>query len=234
VREETAVQSSLGLAGDLDDVELIEDVEEAFDVRFSDDDLRQCHTVGDLFDLVSNSLPEDDPSRKGCSTAICFYRLRQVLQPRFGIALKPATPITQLSEVPVRKLYRAIRDECGFRPPVPVISMWGCVGLLLVPGLPLAAIAFGLPWWLAPIAALPGIATYAVSPIRLPAEVRTFADLVRIVAARNVRALSDQGARLRKPEAWTALKKVISDHTVLPHGEIKEDTLILAASKARA
>jgi hypothetical protein len=228
------VQSSLGLARDVDDVECKEDGEEAFDDRFSDDDLRQCRTVGDLFDLVSSSLPEDDPSRIGCSTAICFYRLRQVLQPRFGIALKPATPIAQLSEMPVRKLYAAIRDECGFRPPVSVISMWGCIGLLLVPGLPLAVIAFGLPWWLAPIAALPGIATYAVSPIRLPAEVHTFGDLVRIVAARNVRALSDQGARLRKPEAWTALKKVISDHTVLPHDEIKEDTLILAASKARA
>jgi hypothetical protein len=213
---------------------LIEDVEQAFDVRFSDDDLRQCRTVGDLFNLVSGSLPEDDPSRTGCATAICFYRMRQVLQPRFGIALKPATLIAQLSEMPVRKLYAAIRDECGFRPPVSVISIWGCLGLLLVPGLPLLGIAFGLPWWIAPIAALPGSAIYAVSPVRLPTEVHTFGDLVRIVAARNVRALSEQGARLRKPEAWTALKTVISDHTVLRRDEIKEDTLILAPSKARA
>jgi len=38
--------SSLGLAGDLDDVELIQDVEAAFGVRLGDDEIEQCSTVG--------------------------------------------------------------------------------------------------------------------------------------------------------------------------------------------
>jgi len=37
--------SSLGLAGDLDDVELIQDVEAAFGIRLADDDIEGCSTV---------------------------------------------------------------------------------------------------------------------------------------------------------------------------------------------
>ena len=49
--------SSLGLTGDLDDNDLIEDVEEAFDVQFSKEKLKQCWTVGDLFKLIEAQLP---------------------------------------------------------------------------------------------------------------------------------------------------------------------------------
>lgn len=34
--------SSLGLAGDLDDVELIQDVEAAFGILLADDEIRPC------------------------------------------------------------------------------------------------------------------------------------------------------------------------------------------------
>ena len=229
--QEALVQSSLGLAGDLDDVELIEDVEEAFGIRFADCDLQQCRTVGDLFELVKGSLPEGERIGRGCATAMCFYRLRRAILANFGRELRPATPIRELSSVPVDALYRVVR-ECGFRPPAPVISIWGCVALLLVPTLPLLSIGIGLTWWIAAATAAPAIIAYAYSPIRLPGGIATFGDLVRVVASRNIRALSNDGARLRTSEMWTALKDVISDHTALSKDAIESDTLLLAATKA--
>lgn len=114
------MQSSLGLAGDLDDVELIEDIEEAFSLRFADDDLKRCRTVGDLFSLVEADLPDDGSS---CATAMCFYRMRRALEPLVGADVRPSSPIEQLSGIPVRRLYNVIRRECGLRPPPAIISV---------------------------------------------------------------------------------------------------------------
>jgi acyl carrier protein len=229
--EEADVQSSLGLAGDLDDVELVEDIEEAFGLRFADDDLKRCRTVGDLFALVERELPSDGSS---CATAMCFYRMRRALEPLIGVELRPASPMEQLSGISIRRLYDVIRRECGLRPPPAIISVWGCIALLLVPLLPLTVIGLGLPWWVAPIAALPAIALYAVSPIRLSKEFVTFGDLVRKVSARSIGSLAHEGARLRSAEAWAALKVILSDHTALAVDAINPDTLILVPSKLSA
>ena len=52
----------LDLAGDLDDVELIMDMESAFGIRIQDDEAERVRTVGDLFDLIVGKLgPEGGP-----------------------------------------------------------------------------------------------------------------------------------------------------------------------------
>jgi hypothetical protein len=87
------MSSSLGLSGDLDDVDLVEDIEAAFGLRFSDDEIERCSTVGHLFELVENKLP--DASFGGCATAMTFYRLRRGLQIRVTAELRPMTPISR-------------------------------------------------------------------------------------------------------------------------------------------
>lgn len=184
--------SSLGLAGDLDDVDLVEDVEAAFSIRLGDDEISRCSTVGQLFELIEARLPQM-PSGQSCATALCFYRLRQALQPHFPIVLKPKTSISALSAVPVRKLHQIIETECGLRPPPQCITLWGCMALLLVLALPLGLFAIGMPWWVAIPSAALGIGLYRRAPIQLPDEVETFGDLIRIVASRSIGALAGQG-----------------------------------------
>lgn len=225
--------SSLGLAGDLDDVELIQDVEAAFGVRLEDDEIERCSTVGQLFELIKARLP-DLPSGQSCATAMCFYRLRRALQPHSVIALKPKTSIGALGSLPVRKLHRIIETECGLRPPPQYITFWGCLALLLVVTLPFGLFAVGMPWWSALPSAALGIGLYRLAPIQLPGEVETFGDLVRIVASRSIGALAGQGARLGPEEAWQAFKDVLSDHTQLSKDEIGPETLLLAPKKAVA
>src|SRR5690606_30928962 len=124
--------SSLGLAGDLDDVAMLEDVEAAFGFRASDDELARCRTVGDLFEVINSRLPSEGFAGS-CATAMCFYRLRRAIQPRISIGLRPTTPIEELRSLSVRDLHRIIEKECGLRPPPPTLSVWGCISLVLVP-----------------------------------------------------------------------------------------------------
>lgn len=225
--------SSLGLAGDLDDVELIQDVEAAFGVRLADDEIEQCSTVGQLFELIKARLPKL-PSGQSCSTAMCFYRLRRALEPHSAIALKPKTSISALSGVPVRKLHQIIETECGLRPPPQYITLWGCLALLLVVTIPFGLFAVGMPWWIALPSAALGIGLYRLAPIQLPGEAETFGDLVRIVSSRSIGALAGQGARLGPKEAWQAFTDVLSYHTQLSKGEIGPETLLLAPKKVTA
>ncbi len=232
-KRENCMTSSLGLVGDLDDVDLIEDVEAAFGVRLGDDEIERCSTVGHLFELIEARLP-DMPSGKSCATAMCFYRLRRALQPHSAIALKPKTSIAALETVPVRKLHEIIETECGLRPPEQIITLWGCLALLLVLALPFGLFAIGMPWWVALPSAAIGIGLYRLAPIQLPGEVEKFGDLVRIVASRSIGALAGQGARLGPKEAWQAFTDVLSDHTQLSKDEIGPETLLLAPKKVVA
>jgi hypothetical protein len=225
--------SSLGLAGDLDDVELIQDVEAAFGIRLVDEEISRCSTVGHLFNLVETRLP-DMPKGQSCGTAMCFYRLRRALQPHSATDLKPKTSISTLGAVPVRKLHHVIETECGLRPPPQYISLWGCLALLLVAALPFGLFAVGMPWWVALPSAAFGAGLYWFAPIRLPGEVETFGDLVRIVASQSIGALAGQGARLGPKEAWQAFTDVLSNHSQLSKDQIGVETLLLAPKKARA
>jgi hypothetical protein len=225
--------SSLGLAGDLDDVELIQDVEAAFGIRLADDEISRCSTVGHLFELIESRLPEM-PSGQSCATAMCFYRLRRALQPHSAIDLKPKTSISALSSVRVRKLHHIIETECGLRPPPQYITLWGCLALLLVAALPFGLFAGGMPWWVALPSAAFGVGLYWFAPVRLPDEVETFGDLVKIVSTRSIGALAGQGARLGPKEAWQAFTDVLSNHSQLSRDQIGVETHLLVPKKARA
>jgi hypothetical protein len=181
--------------------------------------------VGHLFELVKMRLP-DTTFSQGCATAMCFYRLRRALQTQTAETLKPKTSINALSSVPVRKLQQIIRNDCGLRPPPEFLSLWGCLALMLVVVFPGFLFYVDWPWWIALSSAGIGIVLYRLSPIRLPDEVKTFGDLVKIVTFRNIGALSRQGARLGSKEAWEAFRDIIGDHTELPKDQIAPETTI--------
>lgn len=222
--------TSLGLCGDLDDVALIEDVEDAFGFRLPDDEAGLCRTVGDLFALVEARLP-DNTSAGRCATAMTFYRLRRALQPATTIVLRPDTPVTALEPIPLKELQRIIRQECGLRPPTGRLVLWGQFALLGAVVAPFLAIV--LPWWLAAAAFFLACAIFRFAPHELP-DTMTFGDLVREVSTRNVGTLARQGARLRASEAWDAFRNIMADHTLLPKDLIERDTLLLDPEVAAA
>jgi len=227
------MRTSLGLVGDLDDVDLIEDVEQAFGVRLPDDELGRCETVGDLFELIIARLPDEPKTADRCATAMCLYRVRRaILTVAPLLDLRPSSPIGALRDVSVRALYRAIAREGGLRPPFTYMSGWGCACLLAAVAVPAALFWWGAPWWTAAISLIVAMIPYRLSPLRLPPKLTVFGDLIELIAARNVGTLAALGARLRPTEAWKALQTVCADHAVLDCGEIERDTLIIGPARA--
>lgn len=53
VKEDTVLDSELGLDS-LDLVELVMDLEEAFDVEIPDEKAEECHTVKDIVELIED------------------------------------------------------------------------------------------------------------------------------------------------------------------------------------
>lgn len=224
------MRSTLGLAGDLDDVEFIQDAERAFGVRLPDDELFRCSTVRDLFELVVRRLPDEAATANRCASAMCFYRVRQViltLAPDLNI--RPSTPVRALRGIPVRKLYRAFQTNAGLTPPSVYLSGWGEMSLILVLALPVGLVVAGQPWWSAVVAAVVSLPLYRLSPVRFPPATATVRDLVEIITAHNIAALATEGARLRPTEAWKAFKTICASHAVAEDGEIGPSTLIYAA-----
>lgn len=222
------MRTSLGLAGDLDDVELVQDVERAFDIHLPSDELKYCETVGDLFDLVACRLPDGSKNNDRCASTMCFYRVRRVVLTLTPNAeLRPSTSIDVLRDIPVRSLYNAIGSADGLRSPAPYLSIWGGASLLAAMFVPIGVLWFGSPWWMAVIALIIAIALYRLSPVRLPPTLKTFGDLVELVTARSIGALAADGARLRHGDAWKALRTICSDHAASNDGEIYEGTFLL-------
>ena len=221
---------TLGLAGDLDDVDLVQDVERAFGLRLPDEELTRCSTVGDLFELVVRKLPDGFAAADRCATAMCFYRVRRViLNLAPNLTVRPSTPIQALRSISVKSLYHAIQREAGLTPPSVYLSGWGGLALILFFALPIGLLVAGQPWWSAVLAAALSLALYRVSPVRLPPAVATIGDLIQVITAHNVAALAAEGARLRPDEAWRAFRTICGSHAVAEGGEIEPGTLIYAA-----
>lgn len=227
--------NSLGLDDDLDGVDLVRDIEAAFGCRFSDAELEQCRTVGDLFDAVAAHLP-DDACEGRCATAMTFYRLRRAFQPQISTKLRPCTPIAVLSTIPTKEIHRIIEKDCHFRAPISgIVDLLGLAALILLFPVPIIVVASGDLWWLAIASAALGYAVLVMAPTRLRTDIATFGDLVRIVSSRNIGLLASEGARLRAQEAWEALKEILADHSSLPIAkqDIARQTLILDPKYAR-
>src|SRR5215469_17808191 len=75
--------NSLGLDDDLDGVELVRDIERAFQIKITDEEATNIFVVGELHELLVQKLSTDEGGRK-CASAMAFYRLRNALR-RQGI-----------------------------------------------------------------------------------------------------------------------------------------------------
>jgi hypothetical protein len=226
------MKPSLGLYGDLDEVELVHDVEGAFGVRFPDEALADCYTVGDLFGLVVARLPEGGPGAERCASAMAFYRLRRAVRTLApGIELRPSTPIEGLPGVPVRALDSACLAVEGMRVPYSCRPARSGLGLLSAVALPIVILLAGAPAWTAIIALPLSAALWRLSPLRFPPPIRTIGDLAERIAAHSIGSLAANGARLGPEEAWKALRTICADHAATDGGEIGKGTLLLAPGR---
>lgn len=218
---------SLGIEGD-SWPDAIEDLEESFRISFTDEEIRNCSTVGDLFAIVEARL-SDIQFGERCATTMSFYRLRRALQSHSSVPLRPGTPIAALGATPVRILHDVVERDCGLRSPAYIMPLWCRIAMSLCWALSLfflVSLLFspsfeGFGIFLALVFCQ--IAVGLVAPYQHPNAVSTFGDFARFVVYRNVGCLAEQGARFRSREAWMAFTNILAEYASLPEDRIAAD-----------
>ncbi len=221
-------QTSLGLAGDGDELDLLEECEALFGVTFSDADVRELRTVGDLFDLLDKEKRFIARRATACYSLKGFHRLRDRLVD-MGVErqVAPKTPVRLILDdlgTDFRRFRRVLKQDLGNVVPrghFPEGRKWQ-VGLLsalaLVAWLPVVLVVdrlFAGPDWLSgPLLAGSAIVTAAGFGFGLPALLRTeppaccrtVGDLARIYGAK---CLDDDPGAIEKVAARDAWDRFV-------------------------
>jgi acyl carrier protein len=179
----------------LDTVDLVLEVEHRFGVQLRDAECSEVRTVADLAALVIGKLPR---RAEPCPTASTFYELRQRLLSNPTVQLQRIGPRTRLTEVFPRGLRSTWRQLRKHEPRVPrlVVSPGLDRMLLWVMGVAFFAsvLVVSVAWArmgtgvgvVAVVAAVLVMSIVIRLPEaigwRLPQEVETVGDLVRIIA----------------------------------------------------
>lgn len=221
------MQNSLDLDPEFGDVDLVQEVEAVFGIKFAREDLEQCDCLGDLYGLIRGLTPDWDDAVGKCNTAMVFYRVRRSLSPLVRREISPCTPLAMM-ELSPRVAFKQIQSKTSLRVPAIEAS-------------PLAQAA----WFILIVCALAGtlalvsgerpvvLGSIAIAAIafvvarkdrgRFPRGMATVADLVRRVAALNAAHLKQLGAKSAK--RWDVLIGLVQDHTDLPAEDITADTV---------
>ncbi|MEP3275870.1 MAG: acyl carrier protein [Stappiaceae bacterium] len=71
--------ASLGLGGDGDELELLDEIETTFGITFSDEECERIFSLDDIYQIICSKLPKDPDNRGKCLTAMAYYRLNNAL-----------------------------------------------------------------------------------------------------------------------------------------------------------
>lgn len=225
--------NTLGLDDDLDPVEALVSLEQAFALTISDAKAAACNTVGDLYDLLSARFAGRIGEPGSCMTSMAFYRVRRSLRAKHPeIDCRPGAALAIYAGGNVRAFLNELRRTSGLRMPEPR-GRWlggaGCVvALAAIVGVAIAMVQGALILGLASAALmLVGVALIRVDPGALPEGCVTVGDLAIKVGALNYGALADAGGAVRPKDLWDAMAEVLSGHSDLPVSAMRRDTLLL-------
>jgi acyl carrier protein len=125
----------------LDGVELVMEIEKAFDIRIPDEEAEKILTVGDMYNSVWNHLENRHSNQ--CNSQILFYTLRKYFTDTFQLPKHLFKPHTLLNDIfpreNRRKQYFIMENNINLELPGLVLTdHWGVflnsVGLICIPG----------------------------------------------------------------------------------------------------
>ena len=229
----------LGMDGDLDDVEMLNDVERVFGVKIADKEAAEIHSVGDLFELLNSKISPDLIVGK-CRSAMAFYRLRKVvLEIVPGQKLKPATDVSSMGINNIRALFAEITIRTGLEVPKGVaVIRYELVAVLIFIASVLLAVLGGL--FLGNYTALAAVAIAALtlsyfkfSPLVWISTSFTMGTFAEKIAAKNYAKLSTQGARSSGSDVWKSLTLVLAESVGVEADKIAPSTTFFPTQTKR-
>lgn len=220
------MRNSLDLDAEWGAIDLLEEIEEAFRIRITNEEAERCATVGDLYDVICSHSPEWDGQNGSCGSAMVFYRIRRSLSPDDARGITPDTPLADTGLQPSR-LFTKLEKDTGLRLPAYELTWLGLTGGFLIVGGIMAAIValltgFSIVSGVFGLLALAGLPLLRIDPGRLPAELVTVADLARRTAPLNATSLREAGGR--PSDRWEILTALAAEHGNLRIDEISPET----------
>jgi len=201
---------------DLDDVEIVRAVEDAFKIKITDAEAAACETVGDLFNVVKSKVRIVDRGAERCLTATAFWRLQSAfLQENSARWITPATPLSVLMPARNRGMWwRKLSLQSGLALPHRPSRQLGVLPRIFF-GASAGVVAFvcNAELWSALIA----YASFLLADIPGSGEDNptgingsaTVGDLAKITAYLNAGHLAGPSGEIRSGEAWQAYEGVI-------------------------
>jgi acyl carrier protein len=210
----------------LDTVELIMEIEDAFEIRITENSSEKMETVGDVYQYVLDQQKNQLGQQPAvCLTAVTFYKLRRMLTAELGLdrgQLRPDSSTYAILPTENRGQQWA-RLEKALQLKLPELAMSPLLGNLCWIGPVLAGILLALlmlPPFPLPAAVLAGgigclillITCYGIaeSHATLPAPAfATLGDLAKVVLADNVTTIRRQYAAPNRSDTWEVLQAII-------------------------
>ena len=210
----------------LDIVELVMEVEEAFNIRIPDSDASNIRTVGDLVRYVKAAV--HCPSGGPCLTSRMFYRTRQVLIHAGGLprrAVRPAVRLEVLVQASQRRRVWQLFREQGLRLPelqLPPFLLWALFTL------PVVAASTWAVWT---NSCLAGAVSWLVFLWLFARATRSWAvhvpcgdGTLRAIIMRGVTPLaSDSTATLSADEVAAKVRAIIADELGVDFHELRDE-----------
>lgn len=220
--------SSVGLVGDGDEIDLLEDFERLFEITFSNNEAEQILTLGEAHEIICSKLPDSQEIQVKCLTAMTYYRLNRALGA--GGKMHPGSQITIPPDLTPKEFQKLLEDESKLD-----------LEFLTHPSSWVEFLFYFqfLSWVAAPIlfsgvlAAVSGILVFLIfhglwrladqHDKRVWAFDGTVADLAKQAAQNNFGKLVSQGGKWNKVEVWKSMAAIIEFHTGYPTEQMTPD-----------
>ena len=206
-------------------VELVMDIEEAFDITIPDDRASQMVTVGDVYGFILEKTSDSTLEFRTCLSAAAFYELRRQLS-SLGLVNGKVRPKTKLDQViPLtgrRSIWQTLSSKMDLRFPRLGRPSWltllNCILVAIVFFSSIAAfakvsflvglvVAFGLS------VLTSAVLTFLTEPFAIypTATCSTIRELVTYLVAINYNKLSIRYSTRSPTDVWNALQLIISE-----------------------
>ena len=228
-RKEKQTLNSVGLVGDGDDVDLLKDFENIFEISISDDEAANMDTLGQAFEIICSKLPTNEEKETKCLSAMAYFRLNSAFAGQKKT--RPSVRLEKPRDLSPRDFQKHLETKSGLKLEF-LTRRSSFVEILLF--------MQSVTWIVAPIlfsgltAVFAGFLIVTASHVVWRVAERndkrvwvfegTIADLSRQASEANLGKLISLGGNWNEFDVWTSMTSIIHAHTGFPPDHMTPDT----------
>jgi acyl carrier protein len=227
----------------LDTVELVMEIEEAFDISIPDDRASNMLTVGDLYEFILEKTADSTLKSSTCLSAAAFYDLRRHVR-SLGLPHSEIRPKTELDRViPLngrRTYWQTLSSRMDLRFPRLGRPWWLALLNCILVAIVVSASFLGFTTQSVVAGIFAAVAVGVISSVLLmfltrpfaiypPSTCSTIRDLVTHLVAINYNTLATRYSTRNPTDVWNALQLIVAEQlgvdrsAVVPHARFVQD-----------